>query len=269
VDRLSSIFEARKAAGRLAFMPYITAGYPTLAATGELIRALAGVGCDVIEVGIPFSDPLADGPTIQMSSQRALDQGTSSREALSQVAAIRDSVDCGLVAMTYVNPVHRMGYGKYAQALTDAGFDGVIVPDLPPEEGEDMYHACSEKGVDSVLLVAPTSPDERITLAAGLSSGFLYCVSLTGVTGARQALSDRVRPFLERVRSLTALPLALGFGISTPEHVREVAGLVDGVIVGSAIVDVIHRCDPNDTRELVGAVKDFVSPLIEAAEKPR
>lgn len=267
MGRLGSIFEARKAEGRLAFMPYITAGYPTLAATGELIRALAEAGCDVIEVGIPFSDPLADGPTIQMSSQRALEQGTSSREAISRIAQIRDSVDCGLVAMTYVNPVHRMGFGEYAQALADAGFDGVIVPDLPPEEGGDMYRACTDKGVDSVLLVAPTSPDERITLAAGLCSGFLYCVSLTGVTGARQALSDRVRPFLERVRSLTALPRALGFGVSTPEHVREVADLVDGVIVGSAIVDVIHRCDPNDTKELVDKVTDFVTPLIEAAKR--
>jgi tryptophan synthase alpha chain len=143
----------------------------------------------------------------------------------------------------------------------------VIVPDLPPEEGGDMYRACSDRGVDSVLLVAPTSPDERIELAASLCSGFLYCVSLAGVTGARQTLSGHVRPFLGRVRSLSALPLALGFGVSTPEHVGEVADLVDGVIVGSAIIDVIHGCDPNDTRQLVQTVIAFVGPLIEAAGK--
>jgi tryptophan synthase alpha chain len=204
-----------------------------------------------------------------MSSQRALDQGAGSSEVISRVADVRGAVECGLVAMTYVNPVHRMGYEKYARALADAGFDGVIVPDLPPEEGGEMYRACAEKGVDSVRLVAPTSPEKRISLAAEHCSGFLYCVSLTGVTGARQALSDRVRPFLERVRSLTALPLALGFGVSTTEHVREVADLVDGVIVGSAIVDVIHGCDADNTGELVRKVTDFVTPLVEAAERPR
>ncbi len=263
MSRIDNIFSRAKKEKRLAFMPYLTAGYPDLAVTADLIRALAGAGADIIEVGFPFSDPLADGPTIQMSSQKALDQGVTPAAVIDLVAGLRDEVDCALAAMTYVNPVHCIGYESFAGQLADAGFDGVIVPDLPPEEGPELIESCRARGLDNILLVAPTSSDDRIERAASHGSGFLYCVSLTGVTGARQKLGKSVAPFLKRVRKHCSLPLALGFGISTEEHIREVADLVDGVIVGSAIIDVIHRCEAKE--DLVEEVIAFVKSLIEAA----
>lgn len=262
MSRIDDIFDLAKKEKRLAFMPYITAGYPDLAVTAGLIRALADAGADIIEIGFPFSDPLADGPTIQMSSQRALGKGITPPAVIDLVAGLRDEVDCALAAMTYINPVHRIGYGTFAGRLADAGFDGVIVPDLPPEEGSELIDACRAKKLDNILLVAPTSGDDRIELAASHGSGFLYCVSLTGVTGARQKLGESVGPFLKRVRKHCSLPLALGFGISTAEHIREAASLVDGVIVGSAIIDVIHRCEGK--KDPVREVTAFAEHLIKA-----
>lgn len=266
MSRISDIFDGLKVEGSMAFMPYITAGYPSLEATAELIQGLDKAGVDIIEIGFPFSDPLADGPTIQMSSQKALDAGASPKKIIEMVGEVRDSVNCALVAMTYVNPVHSAGYDKFAASVASAGFDGVIVPDLPPEEGEELFGECAKQGMDRILLVAPTSSDKRIELAAEHGSGFMYCVSLAGVTGARASLSNDVAPFLERVRGLCSLPLALGFGVSTPEHVREVAGLADGVIVGSAIIDVIHKNADEDIQKLVQETTAFTKPLIDAAK---
>lgn len=264
VSRIDDIFNQAEKDKRLAFMPYLTAGYPDLSTTGDLIRAIARVGADIIEIGFPFSDPLADGPTIQMSSQHALQRGVTPIGVIDLIARLRSEVDCGLVAMTYVNPVHCLGYENFVERLAGAGFDGVIVPDLPPEEGVELIDGCAARGLDRILLVAPTSPDERIELAASRGSGFLYCVSVTGVTGARQRLSESVGPFLERVRKRCSLPLALGFGISTAGHIRDVAGLVDGVIVGSAIIDVMmDAC--GGKKDPVREVTAFVGPLIEAA----
>lgn len=265
MSRIGAAFDRLNSEGRLAFMPYLTAGYPSLSLTEKLILAFADAGADIIELGFPFSDPLADGPTIQMSSQRALEQGVTSAGIIDLAAKVRDKIDCALVAMTYINPVHAIGYEQFAADLSAAGFDGLIVPDMPPEEGGDIISACEKNGLDNIFLAAPTSSDDRIRLAASSGSGFLYCVSLAGVTGARETLSEAAEPFLKRVRNLTSLPLALGFGVSKPSHIREVTGLVDGVIVGSAIIDKISACVGEDDKQLVQKVIEFAGPLIEAA----
>lgn len=269
MSRLAATFEKLKKDGHVAFMPYLTAGYPDLETTAALMRALDEAGADVIELGFPFSDPLADGPTIQMASQKALAGGVTPAGIIDLFAELRAEIGCPVVAMTYINPVHAMGYGVFSKKLATAGFDGIIVPDLPVDEGEEFYSCCRQQGMDRILLVAPTSSDERIALASSNGSGFMYCVSLTGVTGARSALSETVAPFLKRVRACTGLPLGLGFGISTVEQVKDAAGLADGVIVGSALIDVMHSCADRGKTEIVREVVKFVEPMIACVHNSR
>ncbi len=218
-------------------MPYFTLGYPTVAGSLDVIEALAGAGADLIELGIPFSDPLADGPTIQHSTQVALEQGVTVQRCLEMVAELRRrGVRQPLLLMGYINPILSFGVARFAAAARAAGADGMIVPDLPMEEAGTVEAACRENGLALVYLVSPSSPPERVAALASRASGFLYLVSLTGVTGAREALADGLAGFVGRVREVARTPLAVGFGISTPEQARAVAQVVDGVIIGSALI---------------------------------
>jgi tryptophan synthase alpha chain len=232
------MFAKAKAHGRAAFMPYFPIGYPSYDESLAIIESLAQLGVDGFEIGIPFSDPLADGPVIQAASQKALENGATLTKCLEGVAELRRrGVQQPMMMMGYMNPFLRYGVEQFARDARAAGADGVIVPDLPPEEGAHFAEACRREGLGLVFFLAPTSDAERIALVAQRASGFIYVVSLTGVTGARAELPPDLTDFIQRVRSQSAdVPLVLGFGISQPEHVRAVQRLVDGFIVGSAVV---------------------------------
>jgi tryptophan synthase alpha chain len=240
VTRIAERFAALRAAGERAFAPFVTAGDPDLETTGELLLALAENGADLIEIGIPFSDPSADGPTIQRASERALARGTTLRKVLPLVARLRAQVKIPLLLMGYANPFYALGADGCAAACADAGVDGVICPDLPPEEGADLYGAFAKRGVDAVLLAAPTTTPARMRMLVHNTRGFLYYVSLTGVTAARSELATGIEQSVAAIRALSDIPVCVGFGISRPEHAREVGRYADGVAVGSAIVSVIE-----------------------------
>lgn len=244
IDRIKGAFQQAKKEGRAAMMPYMTLGFPSMDASLQVVKAIAASGVDLIELGVPFSDPLADGPTIQHSTQVALEHGVTSRRCLEMVQALRASgVNQPLLLMGYINPILAFGAERYVTAASKAGADGLIIPDLPPEEAGTIETACRQQGLALVYLVPPTASPERIQFIAERSSGFLYLVSLTGVTGARRELSADLEAFIQRVRQATRLPLAVGFGISTPQQVQAVGRLADGVIVGSALVDAVGKAE--------------------------
>jgi tryptophan synthase alpha chain len=235
---VQAMFARAKAANRAAFLPYFPIGYPNYADSIEAIAAMAAEGVDGFEIGIPFSDPLADGPVIQAATQIALENGTTVRKCLQAVRDLRGrGVQQPMLMMGYLNPVIAYGIEKFVQDVKAAGADGLIVPDLPPEEGEALFEACANAGLALVFFIAPTSSSERIALVAEQASGFIYVVSLTGVTGARTELPPDLREFIERLKAqVKSTPLVMGFGISTPEQARSVGSMVDGFIVGSALV---------------------------------
>ncbi len=257
LERIAAAFAAARAQGRAALMPYVTLGFPRRALSPAVVEAVASSGADLIELGVPFSDPLADGPTIQRSTQVALEQGMNLAGCLEMVTDLRKrGVATPFMLMGYINPILAYNLQRFAVDAAQAGADGVIVPDLPPEEAVELERACRENGLALAYLVPPTASPERIRLIASRSSGFLYLVSLIGVTGARRTLSPDLAGFIQRVRQETKLPLAVGFGISNPEQARAVGSLADGVIVGSALIDVIGRAaDP------ARAAGDFVREL--------
>ncbi|MEJ2182998.1 MAG: tryptophan synthase subunit alpha [Nitrospirota bacterium] len=236
MTRIGKTFKKLKRKGRKAFIPYIMAGDPSLERTGELIGLLERHGADIVELGVPFSDPLADGPVIQRAAERALKGGVSLRKVIRFVSDIRRKTQIPLVLMTYFNPVFRYGLEAFMRDASEAGVDGVIVPDLPPEEAGEYRKLARAHGVDTIFLVAPTSTEERRKKIARASSGFLYYVSITGITGARLALAGEAGESIRALREMSGKPVALGFGVSTPEEARQVAAMADGVIVGSAIV---------------------------------
>jgi tryptophan synthase alpha chain len=219
---------------------YLTAGDPNLEATGKILVALDRAGADLIELGVPFSDPLADGPVIQRASERALGAGASLRKILALLPGWRRAVHVPMILFTYYNPILQYGLEDFARDAARAGIDGALVVDLTPEESGDYVAAMRGQNLDTVFLASPTSTDERLERIAGLSTGFLYLISRTGVTGEHQQLSSSMRPLVERVRRFAALPLALGFGISNPEQVREVQSLAEAAVVGSALVRAIE-----------------------------
>jgi tryptophan synthase alpha chain len=236
MSRIASVFKP----DYKALIAYLTVGYPDLEATVKAALALAKNGVDIIELGIPFSDPLADGTTIQRASQRALKNGVTPQLCLEIAGRLRREMATPLVFMTYYNPVYHFGLDAFCRQCTDAGVSGLIVPDLPPEEGRELEALARNQELDLIYLLAPTSNDERIKLAAEHSRGFIYLVSVTGVTGAREALPENLKEFVARVRKQTDKPLCIGFGISTAEQARQLAGIADGVIVGSKIIQLIE-----------------------------
>ena len=247
-----------------ALVAYVTCGDPGLAATREIILAAIEAGADVIELGVPFSDPVADGPVIQRASERALRQRTSLAQVLTLASEIRvRAQSTGLIVFSYLNPILRMGLEKFCKVARAAGVDGALVTDLPVEEAGEYLQAMSEHDLSPVFLAAPTSPDERLQRIAAASRGFVYAVSRTGVTGQRQHLAEDARKLVKRLRRVTRLPIALGFGISTPEQFAEVGEFADAVVVGSAIVETIER---NRGRE-AAAVGEFVRKLAAASSQ--
>ncbi len=250
IERISAAF----ATGRPAFMPYSVLGYPTRLASLEVIKTLVEAGADLLELGVPFSDPLADGPTIQAAAQKSLENGTTLRDCLAITRELRvQGITTPVLLMGYVNPLLAYGLAQFVADAAAAGVDGFIVPDLPPEEAAEMDGLCRQHGLALVYLLAPTSTPERIKLAAQKSQGFIYLVSLTGVTGARRDLPPDLAEFVQRVRAVTAMPLAVGFGIGNGPQAAAVAQLADGVIVGSALV----KC----AAESVGQVRALAEEL--------
>lgn len=263
--RIGKRFAKLRAEGELGIVAYITAGDPSLDATLEFVLALDKAGADVIELGVPFSDPLADGPTIQRASERALRAGASLAGVLDLVCRVRKTSQVPLVLFSYFNPIVQMGLEKFAASAAAAGADGVLVTDLTPEESEDYRRILHEHGLDTVFLAAPTSSDERLQKIAACSSGFLYLISRTGVTGAKDSLPDDLPALLRRTRNFTSLPIAVGFGISLPGHVSMLGGLADAAVVGSALVSEIEKA--SSTTAAGAALADRVHTLKEAGRK--
>jgi len=262
MTRIAAKFEQLKAAGRKGFIPYVTAGDPDLATTERLLVALAEAGADVIELGVPFSDPMADGPVIQRASERALKNPAGAigvAEILPMVERVRQRSDVPIVLFTYFNPLMQFARQNVGEKLKAAGVDGVLVTDLIPEEAASFVAEMRAADLDTVFLIAPTSTDERIKLIAEHSSGFVYVVARTGVTGVRENISLTISDLVARVRRQTSLPVAVGFGISTPEHVREVWGYADAAVVGSRMVLEIEN--NLDSPQLVDRVAQLAREL--------
>ena len=266
--RIGRAFAVAKASGRAALVVFVEAGDPDLATTRWLLPALAESGADVLELGIPFSDPLADGPVIQRASERALASGTTLDAALALLAELRARrFAAPVVVFSYANPILAMGEAEFAHRAAEAGADGVLVTDLPPEEGRGFASILKSAKLDPVYLVAPTSPDERIRRAGSLSRGFLYVVSRAGITGTRTELPEGLAALVGRVReNVPRLPIAVGFGLSTPTQVRAVAAMADGVVVGSAVATAMEEA-VKDGRDPVEAGTDLVRALAAATTK--
>lgn len=237
VERISAVFAGTKGTSRAAFLPYHAMGYPDRETTIGVIQALAESGADLFEIGIPFSDPLADGPTIQAATYEAITKGTTVASSLAMAKELRDrGVNQPFCAMTYYNPIIAYGIERFVEDAAASGIDGLIVPDLPPEEADELEAACRAAGLATIYFLAPTSTEERIKTVVARATGFIYLVSVTGITGARTELPPDLKTFVERVRAHTDLPLAIGFGIGNGEQAAAVAQIADGVIVGSALV---------------------------------
>ncbi len=266
--RIRRAFERARDEGRVALVPYVMAGYPDLATSEALAQALVHAGADVLELGVPFSDPLADGATIQHAGQVALDHGTTLGTCLSLAGRLSARSETPIVLMGYYNPIFSMGIERFCAQADTAGVAGLIVPDLPPEEAGPLVDCAGQRGIELIYLVTPTSPETRIARvaqAAGRSSnGFMYCVSLSGVTGARSALPEHLGTFIARVRAHTQLPLAVGFGISRPEHVARVGEIAEGAVVASALLNAV---DAAPEGEKVAAGIAYFQQLVAGARK--
>lgn len=239
MSRLDDTFAALRTEGRTGLVTYVTAGDPTMARTAEILTTLDRSGADVLEVGVPFSDPLADGPVIQRATERALAGGATLAGVLGMLAGVRGGIRAPIVIFSYANPILRMGLESFVSEARAAGVDGVLTLDMPPEEGATFRAAFAGAGIDTIFLLSPTTTAERIRRASELGSGFLYGISRLGVTGVRDQVDDSARELAARVKSATKLPLALGFGISRPEHIRAIGQWADAAVVGSALVKVI------------------------------
>jgi tryptophan synthase alpha chain len=264
VNRIEARFEELKRRGETAFIPYITAGDPSLERTGEFILALEAAGADVIELGVPFSDPVGDGPVIQAAAQRALERGTTLRGILDLVRRVRETSQAPVLLFSYFNPVLAYGAENFARDAADAGVDGLLCVDLPPEEAGEYKAALDAHGLCTVFLIAPTTTEERLDLVAERCTGFIYYVSRLGVTGEQAALSADLADAIARIKRHTGKPVAVGFGISTPEQAAQVAGMAEGVVVGSAIVRLI--ADLGDAPDAPERVRAFAGSLSSAAK---
>lgn len=261
---IARAFARARSEDRAALLPYVMAGYPDADAAPEIALALERGGADILEIGMPFSDPLADGPTIQRAATASLAGGTTIAACIETASRIRQRSAIPMVLMGYFNPIHRYGLERFFSHAADAGVEGLIVPDLPPEEAGEVLTIARHNGVDLIFLLAPTSTEARIRGAAEVAGGFVYCVSLTGVTGARSSVAEGLEGFLGRVRRHTSLPLAVGFGISRPEHARQVAQVADGVVVASALIDLIDQT-PSQAR--LDALEEYMRSMHDGARK--
>jgi tryptophan synthase alpha chain len=262
MSAIDEVFERCAEERRAAFIPFVMAGDPDLGATAELLAALAAAGADLIELGIPFSDPIADGPVNQRAATRALAAGTTVAGILEAVASVRDELGVPVVLFTYFNPIRARGLELFAEQAAASGVDGVLCVDLPPEEAEEAYlPALGRNDLDPIFLLAPTSTTERMKRVGEVSSGFVYYVSRTGVTGERELLTKTLPKEVRRVRRKVKLPVAVGFGISTPEQVAAVGAIADGVVVGSALVRVIEEGGPDVVARLEARARELAAPL--------
>jgi tryptophan synthase alpha chain len=264
-NRLDSTFARLRGAGELGLFPYLTAGYPDRTTALTLIEAMVRGGADGLELGVPFSDPLADGITLQRASARALEAGVTVEDALELVRQLRRRHQAPALLMSYLNPLLSYGLDRLCREGQESGLDGLIVPDLPFEESDGLREACWQAGLHLISMVAPTSGPDRLSAVGRTASGFVYCVALVGTTGARGALAPELPELLARARAAIPAPLVAGFGIATPEQVVALAGQVDGVIVASALADLVER---TGSAEVAGAVEAFVRELKAATKKP-
>jgi tryptophan synthase alpha chain len=263
--RIARRFDELRRAGELGLVAYVTAGDPTLEGTERILLSLAEAGADVMELGVPFSDPIADGPTIQRASERALRSGTTLAGVLGLIQKLRRKTEVPLVLFSYFNPVLQMSVDRFANAAASAGADGVLITDLTPEEAGEYRQTVHARGLDTIFLAAPTSTDARLERIAGSSTGFLYLISRTGVTGARETLPEDLPALVRRARGVTSLPIAVGFGISLPGHVSILGGLADAAVVGSALVEDIERAASVDAA--AAAVAERMRSLKQAARR--
>lgn len=256
MTRIAETFTRLRDEQKPGLVTYVTAGDPDLDRTAGILRALDRAGADVLEVGVPFSDPLADGPVIQRATERALAAGTTLSGVLDLLHSMRGEIEAPIVIFSYANPILRLGAERFADRAREAGVDGVLILDLPIEEADDFRAMLARRGIDTILLLSPTTTDVRLRRAAELGSGFLYAISRLGVTGARDSLADGAQEMVRRIRAVSDLPVALGFGISKPDHVREVGQWADAAVVGSALVNVIAR--EGASRDLNTRVEEYV-----------
>jgi len=262
MTRIDDTFARLKDAGKKAFVAYVMAGDPDEATSLEIVRALPGAGVDIIELGLPFTDPMADGPTIQLAGQRALDAGMTLERTLNIAREFRKDDDTTpIVLMGYYNPIYSRGVDKFLADAKDAGIDGLIVVDLPPEEDDELCIPAQKAGLNFIRLATPTTDDKRLPKVLQNTSGFVYYVSITGITGAAEAQADMVAPEVARIKSQTDLPIIVGFGVRTPETSESIAGIADGTVVGSAIVERIGK------GESVEKVAQFVKSLADGAHR--
>ncbi|MBZ0165581.1 MAG: tryptophan synthase subunit alpha [Candidatus Omnitrophica bacterium] len=259
MNRIDLTFQRLKKDNKTAFIGFVTAGDPDLATTEKLVLGLERAGVDIVELGVPFSDPLADGKTIQAASERALAGGVTTEKVFALVKALRRQTDIPIALMAYYNPIFHYGHAKYIQRAQECGVDGLIIPDLPPEEAGPLKRLADQSEIATVFFMSPTTTPERMKLIAKHSTGFIYFVSLTGVTGARAKIPAAIKSQIAMAKSITDKPVCIGFGISTPEQIKDLAKTADGVIVGSAIINEIvkHTTSP----DLVARVERFVSKL--------
>jgi len=263
MSRITATFEELARQGRQALVMYLTVGFPARESALEFIPAIVAGGADIIELGVPFSDPLADGASVQRATQQALLNGVNVNYCLQTVRDLRaGGILTPILFMGYLNPMMQYGIERFCADAAEAGVDGLIVPDLPPEEALELHSAAQAHDIDLIFLLAPTSTDERIRHVAAIATGFIYCVSLTGITGTRSEIPEELPRFLARVRAITTTPLAVGFGISEPRHARQVAEHADGVIVGSALLNIVEAT----AEQGVDAVREFVASMREAMD---
>ena len=267
MSRLATTFARLRETGQPGLVTYTTAGDPDLPRSAAILEALDAAGADVLEVGVPFSDPLADGPVIQRATERALAAGGSLRQTLAMVKSVRSRIKAPIVIFSYANPIARLGDAAFAEAAADAGVDGVLVLDVPVEEADRFRTTLAKKGIDTIFLLSPTTTDARIKRAGEIGSGFLYCISRLGVTGARDTVSQDAGALVRRIRQYTTLPVALGFGLSRPEHVAEVGLYADAAVVGSALVSLI--AERGASPSLLDDVAAYVGGLKRACETAR
>jgi tryptophan synthase alpha chain len=256
MSRITDTFNQLKKVNRKALIPYIMAGDPTLMATKKFVIELESAGADIIELGVPFSDPLADGPTIQRAAERSLQHGTTLKKVIALAREIRQHSEIPLILMTYYNPVFKFGIEQFIKKAARVGIDGVIIPDLIPDEADDFIRIAKQYKLDTIFLLAPTSTQERIHKVVRASTGFIYYVSITGITGSKLSMESAMKNTLNSIKTVTKKPVAIGFGISNPEEASSTAKLADGIIVGSAIVKLISR--GGDIKRFVRSIRKAI-----------